>query len=100
VACFLASDTRQQSKPQAASKRTANSLPRPLLVVTQEESRSMHKLLPYPLFILFSIIAFNVTAFTVILQLDMLIIDATIYKVIAWLVTAGSWTIVYINRNR
>jgi hypothetical protein len=60
----------------------------------------MNKLLPYPFFILFSIIAFNITAFTVILQLDMLIINATSYKVIAWLVTAGSWSIVYMNRNR
>jgi len=60
----------------------------------------MNKLLPYPFFILFSIIAFNITAFTVILQLDMLIINANVYKVIAWLVTAGSWTIVYMNRNR
>jgi hypothetical protein len=60
----------------------------------------MNKLLPYPFFILFSIIAFNITAFTVILQLDMLIINATVYKVIAWLLTAGSWTIVYMNRNR
>jgi hypothetical protein len=60
----------------------------------------MNKLFPYPFFVLFSIIAFNITAFTVVLQLDMLIIDATIYKVISWLVTAGSWTIVYFNRNR
>jgi hypothetical protein len=60
----------------------------------------MNKLLPYPYFVFFSIIAFNITAFTVALQLDMLIISATVYKVIAWLVTAGSWTIVYVYRNR
>lgn len=60
----------------------------------------MNKLIPYPFFILSSIIAFNVTAFTVVLQLDMLIIDATLYKVISWLVTAGAWGIVYTLRNK
>ena len=60
----------------------------------------MNKLLPYPFFVLFSIVAFNITAFTVMLQMDMLIFNATIYKVIAWLVTAGSWSLVYIDRNK
>lgn len=60
----------------------------------------MNKLIPYPFFILSSIIAFNITAFAVVLQLDMLIINATVYKVISWLVSVGSWTIVYILRNR
>jgi hypothetical protein len=60
----------------------------------------MNKLLPYPLFVLFSMLAFNVTAFTVILQMDMLIFNATIIKVIAWLATAGSWTLAYIYRNK
>ena len=60
----------------------------------------MNKLLPYPFFVLFSMIAFNITAFTVILQMDMLIFNATVYKVIAWLVTAGSWSLAYIYRNR
>ena len=60
----------------------------------------MNKLLPYPFFILFSIVAFNITAFSVILQMDMLIFNATVYKVIAWLATAGAWTLVYFYRNR
>lgn len=60
----------------------------------------MNKLIPYPYFVLSSIIAFNITAFTVVLQLDMLIINATLYKVISWMVTLGSWAIVYILRNR
>lgn len=60
----------------------------------------MNKYFPYPFFVLFSIIAFNLTAFAFVLQMDMLIINTTVYKVIAWLVTAGSWTIVYIYRNR
>jgi len=60
----------------------------------------MNKLLPYPLFVLFSIIAFNFTAFAFVLQMDMLIFNATVYKVIAWLVTAGAWSLAYIFRNR
>jgi hypothetical protein len=60
----------------------------------------MNKLLPYPFFVLFSMIAFNITAFTVILQMDMLIFNGTVYKVIAWLATAGAWSLAYIYRNR
>ncbi len=60
----------------------------------------MNKLLPYPLFVLFSMIAFNVTAFTVILQMDFLIFHATVIKVIAWLLTGGSWNLAYIYRNK
>ncbi|MGA7595203.1 MAG: hypothetical protein WCA64_08400 [Gallionella sp.] len=60
----------------------------------------MNKFLPYPLFVLFSIVAFNITAFTVVLQLNMLIIDATVYKLISWLVTVAAWTVVYFFRNR
>lgn len=60
----------------------------------------MNKFLPYPLFVLFSVVAFNITAFAVVLQLNMLIISATVYKVIAWLVTVVAWTVVYFFRNR
>ena len=60
----------------------------------------MNKLLPYPFFVLYSILAFNITAFTVVLQMDILIFNATVYKIIAWLLTAGSWTIAYIYRNK
>lgn len=60
----------------------------------------MNKLLPYPLFVLFSMLAFNITAFTVMLQMDMLIFNATVFKVVAWLVTAGAWTLVFIYRKK
>jgi len=60
----------------------------------------MNKLFPYPFFVLFSMLAFNITAFTVLLQIDMLMFNAIIYKVIAWLVTAGSWALAYIYRNK
>jgi hypothetical protein len=60
----------------------------------------MKSLLPYPFFVLFSMIAFNATAFTVLLQMDFLIFNAIIFKIIAWLLTAGSWYLVYVYRNR
>jgi hypothetical protein len=70
------------------------------LSITDEDFLPMNKFLPYPLFVLFSIIAFNITAFAVVLQMNLLIFNATIFKVIAWLVTVGAWTIVYFFRNR
>lgn len=60
----------------------------------------MNKLLPYPLFVLFSMIAFSITAFAVILQMDMLIFNSVILKIIVWLTAAGSWSLAYIYRNK
>lgn len=60
----------------------------------------MKTFLPYPIFLISSIVAFNITAFAVVLQLNMLIFDALAYKILAWLVTAVAWTIAYVNRNR
>ena len=60
----------------------------------------MNNLLPYPLFVLFSMISFNFTALAVLLQIDFLESYSTITKVIAWLVAAGTWYLVYIYRNR
>jgi hypothetical protein len=70
------------------------------LSITHEELPSMNKLLPYPFFILFCIVAFNITAFSVLLQMDVLIFNATVYKVIAWLLTAGAWTLAYRYRHK
>ena len=49
---------------------------------------------------LFSIIAFNTTAFAVVLQMNLLFFNATIFKIIAWILTVSAWTIVYFFRNR
>ncbi len=53
-----------------------------------------------PLVIVYMIIAFNLTAFTVFLQLDMLVFNALIYKIIAWAFTIGAWVLAYMNRNK
>lgn len=53
-----------------------------------------------PLVIIYMIVAFNITAFTVILQLDWLIFNLAVEKVIAWTLTTGSWMLAYLNRNK
>jgi hypothetical protein len=60
----------------------------------------MNKLFPYPLFVLFSMISFNCTALAVLLQMDFPEPYSIITKIIAWLLAAGSWYLVYIYRNR
>lgn len=60
----------------------------------------MNKFLPYPIFVLASIIAFNITAFAAVLQLDMLIFNATVYKIISWLVAAIAWYLAYRYRYK
>ncbi len=53
-----------------------------------------------PLSIIIAMIAFNITAFTIFLQLDMLIFNSIIVKIIAWALTIGAWVLVYIKRNK
>jgi hypothetical protein len=53
-----------------------------------------------PISIIYAMIAFNITAFTVILQLDILIFTSIIAKVISWTLTVGAWTLVYLKRNQ
>jgi hypothetical protein len=53
-----------------------------------------------PMVIIYMIIAFNITAFTVVLQLDMLIIQSVLAKVIAWTLTVVAWILAYINRDK
>ena len=60
----------------------------------------MNKLLPYPLFVLFSMISFNFTALAVLLQIDFMEPYSIITKVIAWLFAAVSWYLVYLYRNK
>jgi hypothetical protein len=53
-----------------------------------------------PAVIVYMIIAFNITAFTVILQLDMLIIKSVIIKIISWALTIGAWYLAYVKRDK
>jgi hypothetical protein len=52
-----------------------------------------------PAVIVYMIIAFNITAFTVILQLDMLIFKSVTVKVVSWALTFGAWYLSYLKRD-
>jgi hypothetical protein len=54
----------------------------------------------FPLFLIFSMIALNVTGFALMLQLDMLIFHDVIAKGAAWVAAAGAWALVYVYRNK
>lgn len=53
-----------------------------------------------PMVIVYMMIAFNITAFTLFLQLDYLMFNAVIWKVIAWIFTIASWALAYIKRDQ
>ena len=53
-----------------------------------------------PAVIVYMIIAFNITAFTVILQLDMLIFKSVTIKIISWTLTVGAWYLAYLKRDK
>jgi len=53
-----------------------------------------------PAVIIYMIIAFNITAFTAILQMDMLIFKATLVKIIFWLLSIGAWYLAYLKRDK
>ena len=53
-----------------------------------------------PQSVVLAIIAFNITAFTMFLQLDLLIFNAPIEKLISWIATVAAWTLTYKRRRK
>jgi len=53
-----------------------------------------------PLIIVFAIVAFNITMFALMLQMDVLFFHSPIAKAIAWIFTIGAWALAYVNRNK
>jgi hypothetical protein len=53
-----------------------------------------------PAVIIYMIIAFNITAFTAILQMDMLIFKGTAIKVVFWILSIGAWYLAYLKRDK
>ncbi len=51
-------------------------------------------------FVLIAILALNLTVFAVALQMDLLVIQSDLAKIIAWAFSAGSWHMAYKYRNR
>jgi hypothetical protein len=56
--------------------------------------------LKFPFFLLFSIVALNVTCAALVLQLDMLIYHDPVAKIVAWVFAAASWVLVFLYRNK
>ncbi len=53
-----------------------------------------------PQSIIIAMVAFNITAFTVLLQLDMFPFGTTTMKIIFWSLTIGLWRFAYMRRNK
>ena len=54
----------------------------------------------FPLVIVCMIVAFNLTAFTLLLQFDFLIFNAIYWKIIFWILSAGAWVLSYKYRDK
>jgi len=52
------------------------------------------------IFVVFAILALNLTVFAVALQMDILVFQSDLAKVLAWAVAVGSWHMAYKFRNR
>lgn len=53
-----------------------------------------------PQSILFAMIAFNFTAFAVLLQMDMFHMDSLLVKLVAWVLAIGAWALTYQRRKK
>ena len=53
-----------------------------------------------PLFVVYAIVALNITAFTVLLQMDWLIFHSITAKGAAWLASTIAWQMSYLNRHK
>ncbi len=53
-----------------------------------------------PMVIVYMIIAFNITAFTAVLLMDVLVINSPIVKIISCTLSVGAWAIAYIQRDK
>jgi hypothetical protein len=71
--------------------------PGPDFSLFKQKELPMFKL---PLLTIYLIISLNITAFTLVLQMDWLIFHSVIAKVIAWAFTIGSWVLAYMNRDK
>ncbi len=54
----------------------------------------------FPLLIIYAIVAFNLTSFSVLLQMDLLVFNSPIAKVVAWALTIAAWGLTFVNRNK
>ena len=57
-------------------------------------------MLKLPQSIIYAMIGVNITAFTLLLQFDMLVFNSPIAKLVAWILTVGIWTLAYKKRKK
>ena len=57
-------------------------------------------LIRIPLFVIYAIVALNITAFAILLQLDWLIFNSMAAKFAAWVTSAAAWEIAYLKRYK
>jgi len=53
-----------------------------------------------PLVVIYAIVAFNVSVFSVLLQADVLVLHSPILKTVCWIATAIAWGLTYKNRAK
>ncbi len=57
-------------------------------------------MIKFPLIVIYAIIAFNITVFATLLQLDVLIFHAPVAKAVTWGLGITAWVFAYINRSK
>lgn len=57
-------------------------------------------MIKFPLIVIYAVVAFNITAFALLLQLDVLIYHAPAAKAVTWILAVGAWGLTFINRNK
>lgn len=53
-----------------------------------------------PLMVPYAILAFNITAFAALLQLDVLMFHSPVAKAATWAFAMAAWSLAYLNRHK
>ncbi len=54
----------------------------------------------FPLMVPYAVVAFNITVFAVMLQMDVLIFHSPVAKAVTWAFAITGWSLVYVYRNK
>lgn len=54
----------------------------------------------FPLVVVYAVVALNVSVFAGLLQMNYLVIQSPVAKIIAWAFTLAAWAVTYVNRNK
>lgn len=57
-------------------------------------------MLKLPQSIIYAVIGVNLTGFAILLQLNLLVINSPILKLVSWLLTIAAWVFTYKKRNK